>query len=360
MKKHKWLKISAIIISILTIWICASIYIEEINKQTSKNKFKQDLVESTKSYNFIDSIIAEPEVWSDPYLLLIKGKSSFDEMSNDERIFKLEEIRKVYLDKLLEYVYEQPNNKKMDDDSKRKYEISFNNTRTEITVETGKGKYIFDGNNSIILPDKTVYTYLPPVLERDYKLALIAEYLDNEIARRLIKNKYNNEQLIKYTVFDEAEIKFKVTELEVIQAWDYPYANDYTEIINRWNKEHKIKSQTSSNVSLNTSNTQTNIVETKPVIPNDYILNDSANKKLQYSDIEKLDINHLILARNEIFARYGYTFSDMDIAKFFNGKKWYQPTNNNSNIVLSEIEQANVNYIQKMEEILVSKKNGYE
>ncbi|WP_366946877.1 hypothetical protein [Desulfosporosinus nitroreducens] len=35
------------------------------------------------------------------------------------------------------------------------------------------------------------------------------------------------------------------------------------------------------------------------------MLNNSAKNKLQYSDIEKLDIDQLILAKNEIFARHG-------------------------------------------------------
>src|SRR5665648_32766 len=118
MKKHKWLKIFAIIISILIIWICASIYLEESNKQDSINEFKQGLVDSTKTYNFIDSIIAEPREWDNPYQLLIKGKSSFDEMSSDEKVLKLIEISKIYKDKLFIYICEQPGYKKMDDKSK--------------------------------------------------------------------------------------------------------------------------------------------------------------------------------------------------------------------------------------------------
>lgn len=242
MKKQNGLKIFAIVISILVVWICTSTYIQESDRKARISKYQHNLVESLKNYNFIDSIIAEPEKMNErdsTYQLIIIGNSSFDKMSNDQKVIKLEEIREIFLRKLLEYIYEEPDNKEMDDMQKMQYEIGFATRGAEIIVETERGKYI-NRYNILTLPDKTDYVYIPPVSEHEYKLALIAEYIDNEISARLIKNKYNDEQLIKYEVFKEAKHKFNALDGDIWYAWN-DYSDKYPNIINRWEKEHKIK-----------------------------------------------------------------------------------------------------------------------
>jgi len=82
-------------------------------------------------------------------------------------------------------------------------------------------------------------------------------------------------------------------------------------------------------------------------------------KKLEYADIRGFNIDDLALARNEIYARHGYTFSEAKYANYFNSKTWYKSLNRNDDIVLNEIELDNLTYLQKMEEILTLEQNGY-
>lgn len=68
--------------------------------------------------------------------------------------------------------------------------------------------------------------------------------------------------------------------------------------------------------------------------------------------IANLDLYALKLLKNEIYARKGYTFSNAEYAAYFTNKSWYKPSNNNSAIEFSDIEQANISLLaQKISEI---------
>ncbi len=53
------------------------------------------------------------------------------------------------------------------------------------------------------------------------------------------------------------------------------------------------------------------------------------------------------LARNEIFARHGYSFNSPELQEFFGARSWYAPVGQNVN--LSAIESANVEFIRQVE-----------
>ena len=80
----------------------------------------------------------------------------------------------------------------------------------------------------------------------------------------------------------------------------------------------------------------------------EYLLPYSNSKYLTYDDLDHLDREHLCFARNEIYARHGWSFSVPQIAEFFSTKSWYEgttlPANFNYN-VLNEYEQANIKLI---------------
>ena len=61
---------------------------------------------------------------------------------------------------------------------------------------------------------------------------------------------------------------------------------------------------------------------------------------------------NLRLARNEIYARHGYIFSDGELTAFFEKKAWYNPTVKKSkwkDDVLNKYEKANVTFLYNKE-----------
>lgn len=80
----------------------------------------------------------------------------------------------------------------------------------------------------------------------------------------------------------------------------------------------------------------------------DYILPDSASRRLKKSDLKDLDRETLNLALNEIFARHGRKFSDSEIRAYFESKDWYKGTIASKDFdmsILNQYESYNVNLI---------------
>lgn len=51
----------------------------------------------------------------------------------------------------------------------------------------------------------------------------------------------------------------------------------------------------------------------------------SNTQYISWSDLEGLDRQRVMLARNEIYARYGYNFQDKNIREYFMAQSWYVP-----------------------------------
>lgn len=80
-----------------------------------------------------------------------------------------------------------------------------------------------------------------------------------------------------------------------------------------------------------------------------YVLPDSQTRVLNRSDLEKLDLQQLYLARNEIFARHGYEFSSELLANYFSSMDWYRVRLGFKNPNLSATEGRNVELIKSVE-----------
>lgn len=84
----------------------------------------------------------------------------------------------------------------------------------------------------------------------------------------------------------------------------------------------------------------------------DYILPDSSSRILLDSEVSALSKEELRLARNEIFARQGRKFDDVQLQSYFDSKSWYKGTidpEDFSESMLSEIEKKNIELIKKYE-----------
>ena len=80
-----------------------------------------------------------------------------------------------------------------------------------------------------------------------------------------------------------------------------------------------------------------------------YLLPHSDAIKLHESELTSFNKDQLRLARNEIFARYGYVFQSNDLQTYFSQKSWYYPDSSYDGS-LSAIEEYNVKLIEKMED----------
>ena len=73
----------------------------------------------------------------------------------------------------------------------------------------------------------------------------------------------------------------------------------------------------------------------------------SNTKQLQENDLIGLTKDQLKIARNEIFARHGYSFKSEYLKEHFAKYDWYKPTT--KNVQLSKLETDNVKFIKSYE-----------
>lgn len=84
----------------------------------------------------------------------------------------------------------------------------------------------------------------------------------------------------------------------------------------------------------------------------EYILPDSNTRYYTMDEIIQLPIDGLRLARNEIFARHGYSFKDEELKNYFSQWSWYEPTDISSEEIeniLNNYEKQNLQLIREIE-----------
>lgn len=87
--------------------------------------------------------------------------------------------------------------------------------------------------------------------------------------------------------------------------------------------------------------------------PDAYIFPESNSAFLKKSQLKKLSVKKLRLARNELYARHGYIFKDEKLYSYFSKKSWYVPKVDSDKFkdsdYFNKYEIANRNLIKKME-----------
>lgn len=85
---------------------------------------------------------------------------------------------------------------------------------------------------------------------------------------------------------------------------------------------------------------------TYPSISSDYVFANSDTIELTASQVSSLNNWELIVARNEIYARYGLHFSTKELLEHFKSKSWFTIDSSvNNNVELNSIEYKNVTTI---------------
>jgi len=65
------------------------------------------------------------------------------------------------------------------------------------------------------------------------------------------------------------------------------------------------------------------------------------------SFVQSLSSQRLRILRNTVFARHGYPFTNRQLKKFFDKRKWYNPES--KKIILSETDKENIDFIEAIE-----------
>lgn len=90
----------------------------------------------------------------------------------------------------------------------------------------------------------------------------------------------------------------------------------------------------------------------------EYVFPDSDVRRLTHSDLMPIanDKFMLAVARNEMYARYGYQFTtNQAMIEYFSSKSWYYPTTTDQRAIYSrftQIEKDNIDLIKSYEEAL--------
>lgn len=125
------------------------------------------------------------------------------------------------------------------------------------------------------------------------------------------------------------------------------------------NQEKTNNNNQSSNSNTNNQSSQVNTAEVyiKKYSNRAFIIEDSAEVELTYSAINHLSEEELFIARNEMFARYGYTFAPgSNLQSFFESKDWYSPSSEDFSKFEfdTQIEEDNCNLIKALEFVRAS------
>lgn len=98
-------------------------------------------------------------------------------------------------------------------------------------------------------------------------------------------------------------------------------------------------------------------LEKSPKLKNDYVINTSNITKITFSELNDYTIDEIFVARNEMLARYGYSFTGKEnLKKYFQSKSWYKENPEFDGTMPSEIEQVNLEILGSIENL----KKAYE
>lgn len=86
-----------------------------------------------------------------------------------------------------------------------------------------------------------------------------------------------------------------------------------------------------------------------------FILEDSDKQYIEKEALEKLSERELILAKSEIYARYGYQFEDENIQRVFNRTEWYEPKQLKDDFSEKDMNPYERENIRRIEEVIQEK-----
>ncbi len=77
----------------------------------------------------------------------------------------------------------------------------------------------------------------------------------------------------------------------------------------------------------------------------------ASSTALTKEDVENLKKVDIMIIRNSIYARHGFSFNDPNLRSFFESQEWYMPVSTNIQKDLTKIEKANIKLLMQYEKI---------
>jgi hypothetical protein len=107
--------------------------------------------------------------------------------------------------------------------------------------------------------------------------------------------------------------------------------------------------ESASSASASSSASSASSSAASPATPSgDYVLAESSTRTYTKSELARLSDYELFIARNEIYARHGYSFKTAKFRNYFRKKSWYKE-GGFSTSDLNSIEWYNMNLLKQME-----------
>lgn len=75
----------------------------------------------------------------------------------------------------------------------------------------------------------------------------------------------------------------------------------------------------------------------------------ASNTMLTAADVSNLKKGDLLIIRNAVYARHGYSFKNKALRMFFDAQEWYIPVNSDIKDALTEIEKSNIELLMTYE-----------
>lgn len=77
----------------------------------------------------------------------------------------------------------------------------------------------------------------------------------------------------------------------------------------------------------------------------------ASSTALSKEDVENLKKVDIMIIRNTIYARHGFSFKDPNLRSFFEAQEWYMPVSTNIQKDLTPLEKANIKLLMRYEKI---------
>lgn len=246
----------------------------------------------------------------------------------------------------IEWIYKRDNNVI----DKRNYTYNDQNILTEMNE-------VFEKDGKIV-KDKFIYTYE----YGDNNLPCVQyEYNENKNETIITKLTRNESGLVVREERERERIDGEI--LRDITEYEYCKLEEYNKLEEQQNTDINEKRGNESGSNIRKKNEiikeQEETKKEEKVVEemDEYILPESDSRKLVEGDLDRLTPSECRYARNEIYARHGRKFRDVELQAYFDQQSWYKGSieaKDWDEYTLNEIESYNRDFIVKYE-----KKKGY-
>lgn len=126
--------------------------------------------------------------------------------------------------------------------------------------------------------------------------------------------------------------------------------NDQTDYVN-WEKTVEVNDTIDSHEIAGTEEIEYEIqtMEAYATVSKKVYSLNASTLALTVSDVENLGKTDLIILRNTIYARHGYSFKDESLRHFFDAQEWYMPMYADIRDVITSLEKENIELLLRYE-----------